>query len=540
MALVLAACTSVGGRPVLPGPTGPAQSTTAQTDLSASNIPSTARTSTASTSTTSRSTTPTSGTPTTTSPPLGTSSGQGDDSSVQALPPGATTAAPPTLGPADKGKALMWTQADFTPLGQPVAVGPRVVVYGLKAGVLSIEVLDAGTGRVVWSRPASPGDAAPGVNLDPTVIGGTVVYLRPASTSSLDDVRVVAADPATGKDIAVTPVVLEVGERPEDCGNLACFTVVGVSGVHGVRMDVHTGKLTPDPARLALAARTIGPEGLLSIQEDGKPEQLARQVGTKIAWTTPLSAIFGAGYSTNFGWEFHAFDQQKVLVGTVGADQSVERAKGAVPLGVGSEMAGINVTTGARLWLQTGGVDYFCLAPDVFTGPSSLEAVRCRWAASSKVVLNGSTTTIENATVSLEGFDPATGRTTWSVALKNPSGTSYQDWTQSFEVVGEDSLVANGPSGPVLIDTDSGATTTVKAGTQATCTRQIITAIVGGNHRIEGKSSNSYITGNAVFSCRPNGTASALTGRWPSWAGAVTGHVHVVTTNAGVQGYRTG
>ncbi len=451
------------------------------------------------------------------------------------LPPGATLAPSPI--PADGGRGLRWTQADVTPLGQPAAVGADVAFYGLKAGVLLIEVVDAKSGTVLWSKPASPGGVAAGVAINPSIIGGDVVYLRPAA-SSIFLTQVVAADPTTGRDVAVSERSFVVTDRPRNCSGQVCFSAGDQDGSTGLQMTLPTGVVTADPARLGLAARTVGPNGLLSIQGT-EGERLARQGPGQLLWNRPLADLWGPGYSTNYGWDFRSFDRQDLIVGTVGSIPAGGLKATVFKLGVGSQMLGIRLSTGAKLWSQTGGVDLGCVPPTAVTANSALAAVRCRWGSATTVDFTDDRQhgVLRDASVSLEGFNPATGAITWTVPLADPTGSDYQSWQNGIAVAGQQTLVATGPRGLITVDPVTGRSAPVTSTTQVTCVQSISTAILGADRLANGRRTDFYLTGWSVQSCNTARKPVPLNQSWPDWAGASAAGIRVVATPAGLQGY---
>ncbi|WP_172832262.1 PQQ-binding-like beta-propeller repeat protein [Nakamurella panacisegetis] len=330
-------------------------------------------------------------------------------------------------------------------------------------------------------------------------------------------------------------------DRLQECAGQVCFTADSSSaGSAGLRMNIHTGTISIDPARSAINSRPIGDNGLISIQNPSTPEQIARQVGNGLLWKEPLSDLFGPGYGTDYGWRFQTFPPAHLAVGSVGQASADAASRTVVHLGQGAEMVGFNLTTGARLWRQAGGIDNACIPDQAITEDSALSTVRCRWSATSTVTLNRTKMTdiLTAASVSLEGFDPRTGKTTWSVALSDPSGSSYESWASTIKVAGDQTLVVNSPKGQITVNPVTGQTAAAPTTLQVICTAQITTAIARADTEINGTIRNYYVTGDSMHTCTTAGRPIAPTTAWPSWAGAVVGHVHLIVTPAGLQGYR--
>lgn len=474
---------------------------------------------------------------TTTGSPIGSSTAAPSTSSAASSAGPAATASTfpaPIAGTVD---GLLWSQNAARPLGQPVGVGDGVAVYGLRGSALTIEVLDAATGKIRWQQPAATGAAAAGIEISPVLADGHVVYLRPVQ-GSMTTTSIVVADALTGRDIAVSQQTYRVGSRPISCQHSICFSVYVGTDQQTVNMDPATGRVRSVGA--GTGGRSIGPEGLQSVQGPDRPETLARTEDGTTVWSTPLSKIFGDGYSTNGGWEFHVQPKQDVLIGSVGIYDPDQPVPGDIKVGSSLKMAGIDLATGARRWLQSGGVEYQCLPQAAVVEGGPLVNVRCRWGADTIAHRVGDKLTLRTASLSVEGFNPATGVTTWNVPLADPTGQNPETVFNHIEVVGEDTLLVSGRTATQLIDPVTGATQRAPAGTQAVCVVGIQTPLAGGERTINGRTSNAYATGSKATRCTADGAPiTKPSSTWPTWIGATVQHVHVVTTTAGLQGYRS-
>ena len=302
-------------------------------------------------------------------------------------------------------------------------------------------------------------------------------------------------------------------------------------------MDPTTGRVRS--AGAGTGGRTIGPEGLESLQSPDHPELLTRTVTRKLLWTTPLSTIFGDGYSTNGGWVFHALPTKNLLIGSVRLFDRSHITPDDLQLGTALKMAAIDANTGHLRWVQTGGVEYQCMPQAAVVEGGALVDVRCRWGAGTVAHRTGNTYVLHTASLNVEGFDPVTGATTWTVPLADPTGQSPEKAFRRIEVVGEDTLLVTGRKGAQLINPSTGATQPA-AGTQAVCVVGIQTPLAGGERTINGQTTNTYATGSAATRCGATATPTAQpSATWPSWIGVTAQHVHVVTTTTGLQGYRT-
>ena len=192
-----------------------------------------------------------------------------------------------------------------------------------------------------------------------------------------------------------------------------------------------------------------------------------------------------------------------------------------------------------RRWVQTGGTDYGCMPEAAVTEGGPLVDVRCRWGATTLAERAGNKLIVKNASLAIEGFNPATGVATWTVSLADPTGQSEEAVFNRIEVVGEHTLLVPTAHGEMLIDPTTGATRLAPADTAAVCLVAIQVPLAGGQRTVAGTTTNNYVTGHQAIRCTGPGTpAATATTAWPSWVGSTVNHVHVVTTDTGLQGYR--
>ena len=252
-----------------------------------------------------------------------------------------------------------------------------------------------------------------------------------------------------------------------------------------------------------------------------------------------MTDIFGAGYSTNGGWVFHSQVDKDLLLGEIYPFDPAHVVPTTIKLGTALKMAGIGLSDGARRWVQTGGTDYGCMPEAAVTEGGPLVDVRCRWGATTVAEQAGNKLIVKNASLAIEGFNPATGVTTWTVSLADPTGQSEEAVFNRIEVVGEHTLLVPAAHGEMLIDPTTGATRLAPADTAAVCLVAIQVPLAGGQRTVAGTTTNNYVTGHQATRCTGTGTpASTATTAWPSWVGSTVNHVHVVTTDTGLQGYR--
>lgn len=79
----------------------------------------------------------------------------------------------------------------------------------------------------------------------------------------------------------------------------------------------------------------------------------------------------------------------------------------------------------------------------------------------------GQPTSFERLDVTIEGFDPATGATTWSVPM-GPAA-SLADSKANLPIAGPTQVVVNRAGGPIVLDYATGAVTPARAGATFWC-----------------------------------------------------------------------
>ncbi len=460
--------------------------------------------------------------------PLGTGSTTGRGvSSTQLVRP---------VAPAVKVPKVLWTSNTPQPLGQPVAVGKdSLVLFTVTNTVPYIQVMAPDSGKIRWRRPASIGGDSPGKTIEPAVVRGRVVYFRPDDTDSYRG-HLIIADTLTGKDLYVGKEDYWLSERPYECDGEVCFSGFLGEKVQSFRAEVPSGTTVVDKGRLLPGARVVGTAGLQGLKIDGQPEILARLVGGRTLWQYKITDLFGAGYTLNGGWQFFTYAKARVYVGMLGY-QPGNKVPQRANLSHTMEMVGLDDATGKRRWLDQGADA--CLPQEVARNPTWQHApVRCRWGRNSVLEKVGDSDILRTASVGLEGFDPVTGRTTWSVALADPTGLSYAKWNASLALAGRNALIAKGKDGPITVDPVTGRHTPALADTQPFCATYISGPIWGHAWTYLGRTYNIYYSGRAVSACTTDDKPIAAQSAWPSWAGIEIGDIRVVTTPQGLTASR--
>ena len=173
----------------------------------------------------------------------------------------ASTVSAPTPSapkPVPSGYAMgapSWTNTAVHPVSGVAAMGGRFLAYGSSAGSLKLFALDPANGRVVWQQPATRSHAAQGIPLEVSLVGSSVVYLRP-DPAHPDGAHLVAGDPATGVDRWSSPLAT-FDSLPSDCGDHA-NVCAGIES-SGLNAFAVTSGIS-HRLDLPLDARTLGTE----------------------------------------------------------------------------------------------------------------------------------------------------------------------------------------------------------------------------------------------------------------------------------------
>jgi hypothetical protein len=165
-----------------------------------------------------------------------------------------------------------------------------------------------------------------------------------------------------------------------------------------------------------------------------------------LQWRTPISSAFPPGFSSDNGWAWHLFADQHVFVGSVYGEFIVTGQRYVHDLATSSATAGLSEITSEVLWSDRGS------SFDCNLGEGEYP-VRCR-ARGLTSFQAGTSTSVEGLDVTVEGFNPTTGQTTWSVPVGAAKGLAGGDACPS--IAGATQVVLNGPAGPVVLDYASG------------------------------------------------------------------------------------
>jgi outer membrane protein assembly factor BamB len=327
----------------------------------------------------------------------------------------------PTPAPTPSARPVALWESDLTAVEKPLATasGFAFHTYTDAAGFEAVN-LDAATGAVRWRAPASPSIIAggSGVKLEVVASGALVVWMRPGIAYDAGVVTLVAADEATGKEVwAFGDGRLRIQSAPAPCrdGKALCFVGERRAGRPSSFMvlEAATGELLLDrPLGGAASFRAL--EELL--RDDGTNLVGVTEEGEQL-WARPYASVYGgADVSPDEGWNFGLRDGR--FVGSLGypsalvAPLTVGRAYSVDLTRLGATAA-FDARTGATRWVKPD-ASVQCGAFEFDVAHPMWCVQKGTWTATATDATHLGPATYAGLDITLEGFDPATGRPTWS------------------------------------------------------------------------------------------------------------------------------
>lgn len=406
---------------------------------------------------------------------------------------------------------LAWTDRGIHVVGGPVAAGGRVLALVVAANrSVSLEAFDPKTGAVRWKLPAGFSEITAGVETEPLAHDGVALALVPAAAGSAL-VRIEGVSIATGAVVWRSRLPVLVSDAPTTCP-----PPLGARGfciVAGAAPSSPTGVIALSPKTGAVLATVQNIERLM-----GTPAGLYETYGAQPtlaevrtpggpAWSRPVSWWFGAGYDPNYGWNFRRYGSLEVgSVGNKPAGRTIDLAA--------SKTVGISQATGEPVWTKPGAFQCF--------GSAGEQApYLCLLSGTATPTAAGGLTTSKNATLTLEGLDPRTGRITW----RRPAGAIADELLGNVAVDGATGQVVTSSRGRKLVlDLRSGTTRVPGAREAFWCARFNLFKIRPANGlSAERVGSSLYTPCNAgkhtvATVAPPSSVAGATVGRLFVWA----------------------
>lgn len=352
--------------------------------------------------------------------------------------------------PSDTGSALApaWSRADLRPVGRPQAVAGVVLLYTEAEGVLRLTALDPADGSTRWQTRATPSRITGGVELSVTTDDGTVFYLQPGRQPGT--AVLVAAEAATGRPLWKDERAALFAGMPSACeDDESSLCALGVSelGEVALRFAKADGSRS-ERERSADLSREIG-AGLVD-PGDRDPHLVERaDPAGRTLWSRPAAEVFGVPDATSdTGWYLVPYGE--LTVGHLGrgpVEPGGDPSSGR-DLATGTVLAGIQLADGVRRWSDPG-ASYRCIGTldELLPEAEPPLPFRCRSTGTLRFDPDGGEAELSaDARTVVEGFDPATGATTWSADVGRVPALAF----------GAPSAVALGGTRVVLPDGDGG------------------------------------------------------------------------------------
>jgi outer membrane protein assembly factor BamB len=449
--------------------------------------------------------------------------------------------------PVDSAAAVKaWSRPDLTPVGQPVSVAGVAVGYVTDNTDLYLVGIDPATGNTLWKQNASPGEVTPGIGISPSVVGDKVAYLRPDSAGNLY-ARLVVADPRSGEDVASTPALL-FDSLPLACSNHVDVCTASRASYNDTaqlhRLRVASDQYVAENPGVPPGARNIGESGLLDLAIRN-PEMMGLVRDGHLIWKRNLSDAFPAGFSTDHGWTWTLYPAPHIYAGSVYGPTSGSTTAGFHDdLAATDASAGLSETDGTVMWRDPGSAVNCRGTLEAHADPTNQNSptipVRCRYHGTETWPPGTDhTPTFTSLDVTLEGFDPATGKTTWSL----PAGTAaaLTGAGQHPAIAGTGKVIVAAGGGPEIVDLTTGSHQKPAAAATFWCPTPYHFTYREPWYRPDHSTDNTRNGGDLGAICDANGKPATAT---PSIAatrtfGTDVGTYAIIATANGLIGYHT-
>lgn len=333
---------------------------------------------------------------------------------------GTSTPASAAASPAAPRVQQAWVREGVRSVTRPIETHGRLLMYEVRAGGLFLIALDPRSGKTLWEREATDSGITGGVAFSVTAVDDKVFYLRHVERGLA---QLVAVDVRHGSERWATTTAPGWLDMPVLCEDDRVHLCAGafVDGERTlVRVRVDDGRLTRVGAGKQLG-RSLG----VGLRDTGgsSADVLARTTadGT-VAWSRPAAELFGGhDVTSEQGWYFGRTDT--LYVGHLGRRQPQQSHESTSHRLGDHVMAGFERATGQPRWAEpdtsyrcSGSIDAHLdpeeAADDAARQPGPF--FRCRYTGTVSRV-DAERIYSDDMRATIEGFDPATGRTTWSV-----------------------------------------------------------------------------------------------------------------------------
>lgn len=319
--------------------------------------------------------------------------------------------------------APVWT-AKMHVVAGPVAVGDTVVVFATARPPSELEAvgLDPTTGKPRWRVPTTPSIVTPSVPLRIVHDGSTVYLMVPQpGLATSPRAMLTAVDAATGRQRWKTRPA-EFSDVPQFCDDTRatlCATaeaVVGGRYRNGLlRVDAPTGAEQSWPHDPRLLRRLSHDVFHLDTGADHAGVGSVDAAG-RVRWQAPAATLAGPGATPNEGWT--VIPAGDLHVASFGFPPRARTEESVVVDVSRTATIGLERSTGRRRWIDKGS-DLSC--GDSFTAPPEGVYLRCRLRGVGTAEGFGPFS-FTGLDVTVERFDPATGKALWQWHAGNTPG----------------------------------------------------------------------------------------------------------------------
>ena len=433
-----------------------------------------------------------------------------------------TTAKPPTA-------LANWDQTKIRPVTPPVAIADKIVVYTAEKGVLTLRIINPTTGATVWSAVASPSRSTAGETFVVAHKANVAYYYAPSGDPKLGVAVLNAIDVTTTKSPWTSKRPAHAfGEMPTLCSDGLSLCMSTVGGATGSRMRIALS----DGSEKVLSkegGRTLG----TGVTDPGgrKPEYIEHidDVTGKVAWKVPVNDLVGSPVSSDGGWDWDSYGD--VYVGWLAATRSLS----ALTVSFANEQSvGISASTGKRLWKLPG--MYGCPVQGLLDNGKPIP-VRCLVAGTATMHADGSAPTFKGLDVTMQGFNPRTGGTTWTAHVGNmPAALGIS--TNGVVRVGAHVFALTDAAGHTkVIDLSNGKVTAADTTTAAWCLSADATWDWAYAPTFNGHKTK-YATNGLAAPCSETKKVSPATDGTDAGVGATAGGYFVWSATDGLHGLK--
>jgi hypothetical protein len=438
--------------------------------------------------------------------------------------PPETPAAPPGAESAGPALESAWS-TELRAMHVPAATGTGFAFYRFTPERnFEVVSLDAESGEVRWSAPASPSAILGGEGLSLAVAPDKkrVIWMKPSRKFTDGLVTLTASNEKTGGTAwSFGAAKLEVDSTPSLCRDGDAVCVVG-RRKPGARtslmvLDVDDGKLLQNRPLAAAANFRELSDGL---RDDGTRFYGVNDSGKQL-WSRTYADVFdGADVAPDFGWDIQL--QQNRYVGSLGYRDATNR-NGSLDLRRTGDTAGFDARTGRTLWVkhnatvQCGSLQFLVDHP-----------VRCSYQG--RIVNRNGVDDFEKLEVTVEGFDTTTGRTTWKWRAGNVPALFHGG--VGVTRIGLAQYAIKAGKDTTILDADNGPVGTAKGALNGWCDGSD-TAVPRANRQIALFGEEQGYATAGWFPCTTTGDTLELPPNTSSFATATVGGVTVWTNEDG-------